>query len=436
MPEPGAFLGRGECVSAMDKDRFPGRLPAGGRSAPALMPCELPPGAPREFNMAKCAVIALLFISTIGPQSTTDRALPFDKNWQLSGAQTSIVKDGGREVLQVESGLAERRDVRFENGTIDFDVQVTRRRSFVYLYFRVASDGEREEIYLRPHKSSLPDALQYAPVWQDRSSWQLYHGPRGTAAVAFEPGTWMHVRLVVQGRHGAVFVNDMTKPAMLIPHFAREPEPGYIAFGSFVPAGVGGSAPSARFANVIVRHDAVSFDVKGAIADAAAQRPGAQSAGTVRAWSVSQAFVPKESEPPVYPDASVLGQFRRLETDPDGLLELHRYVKVPEKSSVTAAVARFRVVAGKAATSAFDLGFSDVVTVFVNGQPVFRGDASYSFDRPRREGLIGFDQARLYVPLRPGDNEIAVVVTDSFGGWGVMGRFVSPEGLTLVDTGS
>jgi hypothetical protein len=39
---------------------------------------------------------------------------------------------------------------------------------------------------------------------------------------------------------------------------------------------------------------------------------------------------------------------------------------------------------------AFDLGFSDVATVFVNGLQVFRGDASYSFDRPRREG-IGFD---------------------------------------------
>jgi hypothetical protein len=62
---------------------------------------------------------------------------------------------------------------------------------------------------------------------------------------------------------------------------------------------------------------------------------------------------------------------------------------------------------------------------------VFRGDASYSFDTPRREGLIGFDQARLYLPLVAGDNEVAVLVSDVFGGWGLMGRFVGAPGLTI-----
>ena len=69
---------------------------------------------------------------------------------------------------------------------------------------------------------------------------------------------------------------------------------------------------------------------------------------------------------------------------------------------------------------------------FVNGTPLFRGEASYSFDRPRREGLIGFDQARLYLPLKADDNELAVIVTDSFGGWGLMGRFVDEKGATVT----
>jgi hypothetical protein len=69
--------------------------------------------------------------------------------------------------------------------------------------------------------------------------------------------------------------------------------------------------------------------------------------------------------------------------------------------------------------------------VFVNGRPVFKGDASYTFDLPRREGLIGFDQARLYVPLNAGDNEVAVLVSDSFGGWGLMARFAPAKGVTI-----
>jgi hypothetical protein len=67
----------------------------------------------------------------------------------------------------------------------------------------------------------------------------------------------------------------------------------------------------------------------------------------------------------------------------------------------------------------------------VNGRPLYRGDQSYSFDRPRREGVIGFDQARLYLPLQAGDNEVAVLLSDSFGGWGIMGRLVDAAGVTV-----
>jgi hypothetical protein len=95
-------------------------------------------------------------------------------------------------------------------------------------------------------------------------------------------------------------------------------------------------------------------------------------------------------------------------------------------------VARTTVRATRAGVYALDLGFSDIATVFLNGTPVFTGDASDSFDRPRREGLIGLDQARLHLALKEGENELAIVVSDSFGGWGLMARFVGAAGLTLA----
>ena len=377
-------------------------------------------------------LIGLLCTSTLLSQSTPERALPFsDKGWELQGDRVAIVKDGSRDVLQVETGFAHRRDVQLEDGTIDFDVQVTRRRSFVYVYFRGVADGEREEFYLRPHKSELPDAIQYAPVWQNRSGWQLYHGPGGTAAIAFEPGAWTHVRVALQGRRAALFVRDMATPALLVSQLAREPRSGSISLGGFLPADVPGEGPIARFASVTVRPGDVSFDFDAALAKLAPSAPGAaaESASIIRAWAVSRSFVPKDTTVPAMPGADITGEFQRLETEPGGLLELHRYVPVP-KGRVTAGVARVRVRAATAGTYTFDLGFSDIATVFLNGRPVFRGDASYSFDRPRREGLIGYDQARLYLPLAAGDNDLSVVVSDSFGGWGIMGRFVGATGLT------
>jgi hypothetical protein len=376
----------------------------------------------------------LLLSCALAGQTATERPLPFsDKAWQLRGERTTVAKDGDREVLQVESGTARWLDAQFEDGAIDFDVQLTSRRSFVYVEFRGVADGEYEEMYLRPHKANLPDAVQYAPVWQGRSGWQLYHGPGATAAVPFEHGAWTHVRVIVQGRRAALFVKDMEKPALIVPHLARDPKPGFIGLRGFLPADVPGAGPIARFANVVVRPGAVPFDFAAALANAASPSPetSAQSVTAVRSWAVSQSFVPQGNEVSALPAAGVTGEFRKIDAEPNGLLELHRHVPVPPKSRVTAGVARVAIRANAAGNYVFDLGFSDIATVFLNGRPVFRGDATYTFDRPRREGLIGYDQARLYLPLAAGNNDLSIVVSDVFGGWGIMGRFVGAQGLTI-----
>jgi hypothetical protein len=69
----------------------------------------------------------------------------------------------------------------------------------------------------------------------------------------------------MQGRQAAVFVNDMTTPAMLVPNMARDPRPGYIAVGGFVPPGSPGEGPAARFADVTIRPDVGAFDFKAAL---------------------------------------------------------------------------------------------------------------------------------------------------------------------------
>jgi hypothetical protein len=365
-------------------------------------------------------------------QTASDRPLPFDKAWELEGEGTAIAKEDGRDVLQMTTGFAHRRDVKFQDGTIDFEVQVTRRRSFVYVNFRAQSEGEHEEFYLRPHKSELPDALQYAPAWQGRSAWQLYHGPGGTAAIAFQPGVWTRGRIVLQGEHAALFLGDLSKPALLVPKLGREPRAGFISLGSFVPAGTPGSGPSAKFANLVLRPDVVDFNFPAAIAAQKAAAPVATPKPLViSSWDVSKPFVPKPDAGAALPGPNVTGEFKRLPAEESGLLQFYRHVPVAADTRTAAAVARVRLKAASAGTCALDLGFSDIATVFVNGRPHVQLDASYSFDRPRREGLIGFDQARLFLPLQSGENELSILLTDSFGGWGLMARIVGCDGVTL-----
>jgi len=391
----------------------------------------------------KSRLLVLLLVAAGSARLAAAQAqsLPLtDGGWELKGPSVKVERYDGRDVLSVENGFAYRRDVRLQDGTVDFDVQLTRRRSFVYLMFRMADDREYEEIYLRPHKSSLPDAIQYAPVYQGASAWQLYHGPGATAAVAFEPSAWTHVRLVLQREKAAVFVGDLAKPTLVIPRLARTAAPGYLALRGFAPPG-SGAGPVARFANVSVQPGSSAFDFSAgkredAPDQAAPSSPasGLRHPGSVRAWSVSRAFaVPNDVAEPALPAPDALGEFQRLEAEPSGLVELHRYVKLPSaESRQAAAVARVSVRAAAAGLRRFDLGWSDVATVFLNGRPLFRADAHYSYDNPRQEGLVHYGQATVFLPLEKGDNDLAVLVSDDFGGWGLMGRFADTTGLEVT----
>jgi hypothetical protein len=387
--------------------------------------------------------LVLLLVVAGGPRlvSAQPQPLPLTPSgWELKGASVTLERHEGRDVLAVENGFAYRRDVRLQDGTVDFEVQLTRRRSFVYLMFRMADDREYEEIYLRPHKSSLPDAIQYAPVHQGASAWQLYHGPGATAAVAFEPGAWTRVRLVLSGDKAAVFVGDLVRPVLVIPRLARDTAPGYLALRGFAPPGTG-TGPIARFANVSIDRGAAPFtfasgrpDLPPDQAAPAAPAVGLRHPGSVRAWSVSRAFAPpKDVAEPTLPAADVLGVFQRVEAQPSGLVELHRHVKLPSADSrEAAALVRVRVRAEAAGLRRLDLGWSDVATVFLNGRPLFRSDAHYSYDNPRQEGLVHYGQATLFLPLVKGDNDLAVLVSDAFGGWGLMARFADPGGLEVT----
>jgi hypothetical protein len=373
-----------------------------------------------------CRRIALGAVLAVAAPAAAQDTLPFsDGRWELSEKGVRAENVDGRETLAFETGVATRRDVKLQDGTIEMDVQLTRRRSFVYVTFRMQDDKEYEDFYMRPHKSGLPDALQYAPVYQGQSAWQLYHGPGATAAVEFQPGVWTRLRLVVQGPHAAVFLGTGERPVM-VARLARESRPGYIALRAFLPPDTPGSGPIARFANVAVRPNVVPFDFTTIAVEAPAI-----PRGVVRRWAVSGAIPASDTPPDALPAAEALGPLRTVDTRATGLLELHRFVTLTPGSRVGACVARLKVRAAKAGLVAFDLGYSDRATVFLNRRPLYYGDQGYRFDAPRREGLIGYDQARVWLPLEAGENELAVLVSDGFGGWGLMGRFADQAGLEI-----
>jgi hypothetical protein len=352
------------------------------------------------------------------------QSLPIDSSWALSGAGTRIEEFRGTKAIRIRTGRAIRRDISFQNGTIDLDVALTPHRSFVYVQFRMQDDANYEEFYLRPHKSALPDAIQYAPVWNGESNWQLFHAREGTAAVPFERDVWTHVRIVMRDAHAAIFVDDTLVPDLVV-RLARPTAPGYLAVRAFVPAG---GAPdgvmAASFANIVVRPDkAPSFSL-----------PAADSVptGMITRWQLSPAFRVEPGVVTSLPESLLATRARwpTIAAEPNGVTIIGRHVARPAPQSAT--IARLVLRAPSPTVQRLDLGFSDYVTVFVNGRPHFAADAHYSFDAPRQEGVIGLHQSTVWLPLIRGDNEILLAVADGFGGWGLMGRLHPVTGVTIV----
>ena len=345
------------------------------------------------------------------------RTVPLDSGWQLSGDGSRIEEFRGAPAIRMRTGSAVRRDVQLRDGTIEFDVSMVPARTFIYVRFRMASDEEHEEIYFRPHKATLPDAVQYSPVWNGDSNWQLWHGPGGTAAVPFPRDEWMRVRIVMQGRRAALFLDERTTPAMLIT-LGREPASGHIGFGAFTPRGGAPDGPTAAFRNVVVRPDHVPYTFAP---DSAPRTP----AGLVRQFQLSPPIALENEPIGTLTETHLRGreQWRSYTTEPNGLLVIGRHLKRP--SPLAGTIARLVVRAERDTVQPMRLGFSDYVTVFVNGRPLMSGDAHYSFDVPRQEGLITLSQATAWLPLKRGDNEILFAVSDGFGGWGLMAQIDS-----------
>ena len=379
---------------------------------------------PSEIRCLFAAAAVVLMAADVPSSAAGPQPLRLDlrdPGWELVGDGTVVEELDGRVALRLKTGSAIWRGIEFLDGTIEFELRVTSYRSFSFLAFRMESDGEHEEVYFRAHKSRLPDAIQYSPVFRGSSQWQLYHDDRSTAPAPFPPGEWIPIRVVVSGSRAAVFVGSAAVPRLVVPRLAREPRPGYLALSSFLPLGTPADVYITNFANVVVRPGVVDYEFPEA-------EPAAPVDGQITDWEISSAFVPGNGVVTEVPAAAREGEWRPVPANVDGVVELERWVTRPEGARRAGVLARHRLNAREATTRRLDLGFSDEVSVFLNGRLLVADDESYSFNLPRRQGLLTGRQLSVFLPLDKGDNEVVLAVVDRFGGWGLSGRLEPAEG--------
>jgi len=337
---------------------------------------------------------------------------PDSPRWQFEGAPPQVVEHQGKRALYLVGTNAMLADANFDTGVIAFDMAVPNtKQSFPSVIFRGQDGGNYEHFYLRPHQNGNPDSMQYTPVINGMTAWQIYK--QYNAQTTFPVGVWMRVRLEIGEDSARVFVNSDT-PTLVVHDLKRERKAGFVMLK--------GSLGGAYFANI---------DITPGAQDAAPAEPLAELIpGHVRTWSVSAPFAEADALAAAGANRLQDVSWTRLAIESNGIANLARVAPWTEKASTV--LARVVVRADRTRSVAMRFGFSDRVRVYLNGALLFTGDDSQASRDYRFLGTVGLYDA-LQLHLRRGDNDVVFAVSEGGGGWAAQAAFPEMDGLTLVE---
>ena len=339
------------------------------------------------------------------------------EEWRFGNDKHRIETFEGKECLYMEPGFALYEGGDFRNGIIEYDVAFSNTRQFSGVVFRRENDTNYEEFYLRPHQSGNPDANQYTPVFNGLSAWQLYHGEGYGASFQYKFEEWMHVKLVILEERMEVYIDDMDQPLIYVPKLKRAIRSGKIGFTTNLNA--------VRLANLKIT-PSNEVVLKSPMKDLPEPAPG-----TIINWEVSSIISPTEFLEKTTQGATDLPslEWMKLKAEYTGTVNLAQ--AGARSKGKNAVIAKFKISADQAQVKPLHFGYSDKVHVFCNGQLLFAGDNMYRTRDYRYLGTIGYFET-LYLPLKKGENEVWMLVTEQFGGWGVRAKLEDMKGVGLT----
>ena len=363
-----------------------------------------------------CPVIVLA-------QNEQPLAVPPDSpRWQLEG-NAKPAEYQGRKCLLLDGGDAVLKDFEMRDGVIDVDVATPATRGFFGFDIRIAPDQSNyEEIYLRQHKSGQPDAMQYTPVLGTGRNWQLFNGPGFTGAVDIPKAEWFHLRLEVTGAQAKLYVKDMDKPALVMDDLKSGVQKGQIALYTLTG--------ETYFTN---------FTVK-TTPDAPWERHlPPMSPNTITKWSISPTYdgLARNLEAPLSDAEAKSMQWQDVEAEPPGFVVLYRYRQAPHprvtfqgdfskrlepQPGMKVLYARAFMESDREQVKKLSIGYSDDVSVFLNGKILYRGRSAQGFRDPGFLGIVNPENDAVYLPLKKGRNELMLAVSELGGGWGFVCR--------------
>jgi hypothetical protein len=296
---------------------------------------------------------------------------------EIRAEQAEIVTWQGRKALRLENGLALIADHRIADGSIEVLIGADG-PAYPGVAFRVTDVLNYELTYAVPHASGQWDALQYDPVFHGSNTWQVYHGPSYQRATQVPTGRWFRLKVDFCGDRAAFSVDG--QPPLVVEKLAHPGGDGLFGLWTFRPA---------CFCDLRVSTCDGLDAPRGEIPSVAAS--------VVRGWFVEGYGI--------------------VTCEPNGALNLNRYL--PTSLEEARLTRRFKMA--KEGEVVFEFGFSDVLSLELDGQVIFSGEHAFKgFDDRASRGYPELGQQSLRQKLAPGAHHLTATlrVSEPFG-WGL-----------------
>ena len=165
------------------------------------------------------------------------------------------------------------------------------------------------------------------------------------------------------------------------------------------------------------------------------QRLPTMPPGTLTKWSLSPSYdaLARNLERPLPPSESDAIRWQDVEAEPPGFVVIYRYREAPHprvsfandfskrlepQPGMKVVYARTSIDSDRDQVKKLYIGYSDDVSVFLNGKILFRGRSAQNFRDPGFLGIVNPENDAVYLPLKKGSKLMLAV--SELGGGGII----------------
>ncbi|KAA2245371.1 hypothetical protein F0L74_05255 [Chitinophaga agrisoli] len=340
------------------------------------------------------------------------------QHWDFKPGAAVFEDYKGKPALRIMDykGPVVSKDLKFANGTIEFDVAPID-SFFANMYFRYVDTLESECFYMRVRGGSSPGAIyaiQYTPIIKGVNLWDML--PQFQGPATYKKDEWNHIKLVINGRQMRAYINDMRNPVMEIPRLEGNTTSGTIAFDG-----------KQAIANLVLKPN----ETAGVSPEEGAD-PTAFDPRYIRHWA--------KSAPVLLPFGQELYErnlpkdisWDNITAERRGLVNLTRLYG-ENRFHRSAIWLKVKLHVATDQKHRMDLGFSDEVWVFLNRRLAYVDKNLFGSPGMKEpEGRCAVNNCSFTLPLKAGDNELLIGVSNDFYGWGIIARLDDIEGVTVI----